>query len=506
MKHLLTHALLILSLGVASAQPGTLDAEFADQAVFRNINFLEGPSEATTHTVVDSQDRIWIAGYTLQGGDYQLILVRLTADGQYDTDFAGQGYAALNVANNNIETVQGLAMQDDKLLIAGHQTINGITSQFVLRFTSEGTLDNTFADSGMADLPFNIISSAMVVDNEGNIYISGMFNGNITVTKLLPDGEPDESFNGFGLALIESASTDESASLALDEEGNIFVFGNEFVNGTTNALIIALQPNGSLLSSFNLTGRRSYPLGSGDNFSVSDGIISADGSRFYLAGMINNEGLLNCAIMATSPNGNLLESFSEDGVLEYDPTIGGDEMITSIIEGEHGLYVTMNMQESPVGINAAVALFDETGSLVSAFGQSGLANYNVVQAGDDQALDLAFQSDGRLILIGIASGGQSQFYGYAARITTSIPQSVDSHSLGSSIHLYPNPAVNEINFELENNAGKNHIYQIFSMRGEEIIRGETNAGQTKVSVASLPQGSYLVLIDGQISKRFLKVK
>ncbi len=62
-------ALLCVAPMFGSAQPGTLDATFGDDSGLKYFNFLSNDEEWMTHMAVDNQNRIWVAGETIQDGE-----------------------------------------------------------------------------------------------------------------------------------------------------------------------------------------------------------------------------------------------------------------------------------------------------------------------------------------------------------------------------------------------------------------------------------------------------
>jgi len=124
-------AILILPVFSVFGQAGTLDPTYADNAEIKLLNFLPADEELLTHSITDSQDRTWIAGETFQNGDWRMILTRLDADGNYDTNFGGTGHAVLNLGGNNVEEVQGLALQGNDLVVAGKIVENGTSNPYL---------------------------------------------------------------------------------------------------------------------------------------------------------------------------------------------------------------------------------------------------------------------------------------------------------------------------------------------------------------------------------------
>jgi uncharacterized delta-60 repeat protein len=499
MKRILLSIYALGALGLAEAQPGSLDQNFADGAVVKTLNFLEPEEEWLTHMVVDDQDRIWIAGSTFQNNDWALLLVRLTPDGNYDMSFGDGGYAVLNVANNNLERVGGLALHNNHLIIAGDKTAGGVTNQFVLKYTEDGFLDASFGSLGFTDLPFQATATDVTVDNLGNIFISGVYSDNVTVTKLFSNGTADQSFGLAGVTLADFPSADESTAIAVDNLGQIFVFGHGELNGVVRGQITSFLPNGAPNTNFTGNSRKSITWPDSKDFMVADGILNTNGSRFFLAGNTINPitGEFNAAMVAVNVNSSQDLTFGLNGWFELDASIGGDEMITQLAEHTDGIYLSMVVQESPSGISSVVAHINDSGSLIESFGNFGIADYNIIEQGDDQGLDFAFQSDGKLLLCGIALG--ENVSGYAVRINTSTTTGIESANNRMTLSIYPNPATSQLSFSLNRPATQGENYRILSANGQLIQQGTISSATGTIDISSLIQGYYLITIGNSVN-------
>lgn len=505
-KHILSAALLFL-ISVSYAQPGTLDGTYADGAEIKNLNFLPSDEEWMTHSIVDAQDRTWIAGTTLQDGDWSILLVRLTPDGNYDDTFAGTGHAAINVSLGNIEYVNGLTLQDNGLIIAGHIIEDGTPNPFALKYTADGGLDTDFGDSGITVVPANMIATNVTTDNDSNVYISGVSEDNVIVAKLLPDGSLDSEFGFFGAAFADFPSTDQSTALDVDNNGNVFVFGYGELNGTTRGQITSFTTTGEINTNFTGNGRKSITWPDEKIFHVSQGFLNDAGDEFYLVGYAEDPETenKNTAMVAVGIDSEQNMTFAGDGWFEVDLAIGGNDQATNMIESEAGLYIASNVQELPTGINSVVLHTTTNGEMVEEFGNLGIGTFNIVASGEDQALGLSSQSDGRLILTGIALAQEIGVYGYAARIETSIITGInDKHPL-TDFSIYPNPAVNYIWVAQEESSEITRNYRIYGNNGQLLLQGVLNSSKQRLDISSLPPGMYQVIIGNQF-KKLIKFK
>ena len=499
-------SILMLSALILNGQAGTLDPSYADNAEIKYLNFLSSSEEVLTHSVTDSEDRTWIGGRTFEDGDWKLILSRLDANGNYDTDFGGTGHAVLNLLSDNTEEVRGMALQGDDLILATISQEEGIFSPYVLKYSAEGFLDTDFAESGIASPSVDLSVSDVKVDDEGNIFLTGtLADDNIAVMKFLPSGEIDETFGFFGATTLDLPSDDQSVSLDFDENGNIYVFGYGTLNGTTRAHISAFTADGLVNTDFTANGRKSITWSDNKNFFLSDGFYESENSHFYLVGRTAEEGSgsLNSAAVKVSIDAEQDMTFDGDGWLEIDLGIGADDLITSIEKGPGGYYLSANVSELPQGINSVVIHIDEMGNRVENFGNLGIATFNIAELGPDQALSLSFQSDGNLILTGIALAEEVGIFGYAARILTSDPLSVDETTRLEDLSIFPNPARDFIQVSDFKADRQTQTYRIISLQGQIVMEGNLNS--SRININQLDQGTYILQVDGYSPVKWLKL-
>lgn len=183
----------------------------------------------------------------------------------YDNDFNTQ-----HVIDGRIDRI---CVQDDgKYLVAGFFSIvnTPITSIYLARLNSDGTLDTTFTPL----LNFNLTNTRMVMalQTDGKIILGGN-----QLSRLLPDGSQDTSFNTNTQGLTCSIK-----SIAVQNDGKILVGGSGFAIQavTSDDNLLRFKQNGSVDTTFNLA-----QLGT-INSSISINVIHLlpDG-KFYFGGL-----------------------------------------------------------------------------------------------------------------------------------------------------------------------------------------------------------------------------
>jgi uncharacterized delta-60 repeat protein len=161
---------------------GSTDLTFGTQGKIRvQSNSFGLGSFLITDLKVLSDSKILLSGTSAATSSDigKLTLVRLNSNGTIDNTFGNKGVALLS---DPTETLFGYKMKiqaDGKILVA---TFKGDLNIFLItRFTSSGILDNSFGTKGMAELKLSdaliesVFVGAIETDNQGNIYALGRY-------------------------------------------------------------------------------------------------------------------------------------------------------------------------------------------------------------------------------------------------------------------------------------------------------------------------------------------
>jgi uncharacterized delta-60 repeat protein len=182
--------------------------------------------------------------------------LRLNPDGSLDTTFGTNGSVASTFGMPWFGTNFAMTVQpDEQIVIARTALISGGNTGFaLLRLTASGALDTSFGANGVMFtdlLPTGQLGSsqptAVTVQPDGKIVTAGLVGSSdvqFGLTRHLPNGTPDSSFNGNGkLTLDLGSSFAVPRGVALQPDGKIVVVG-ESGNGAFvgDAVLIRLWP------------------------------------------------------------------------------------------------------------------------------------------------------------------------------------------------------------------------------------------------------------------------
>ncbi|MBK8092785.1 MAG: choice-of-anchor D domain-containing protein [Verrucomicrobiaceae bacterium] len=240
---------------------GTLDSTFGSGGKF----FLGiGSGEDIARAIALQPDgKILVGGYTNNGSNDDIALVRLNANGTLDATFGTTGIVTMAFGVDT-DRCWSMTLQPDGKILLGCQTSTGTLDDFALaRYNSNGTLDTTFGTGG------KVVSSLSTLDDiaytiqllpDGKILLGGWASngsdGELTIARYLANGSLDTTFGTSGKTMVQTSASylEVIYDLALQPDGRILATGYRS-NSTDNDIVtIRLLANGMLDTTFGTSG------------------------------------------------------------------------------------------------------------------------------------------------------------------------------------------------------------------------------------------------------------
>jgi uncharacterized delta-60 repeat protein len=158
---------------------GTLDTGFGTGG---KVTTVFGTGSGFARSVALAADgKILLAGGAIFDGRFRFAVVRYDSNGTLDTTFGADGTGAVSTKINTGDTDHlgfSMAIQSDgKIILGGSSTsIDGDFGSAVVRYNSNGTLDNTFGTDGIVTTDFfgkgdSVI--AVISQSDGKILLAG---------------------------------------------------------------------------------------------------------------------------------------------------------------------------------------------------------------------------------------------------------------------------------------------------------------------------------------------
>ncbi|MEO8590002.1 MAG: hypothetical protein ABI432_11565 [Flavobacteriales bacterium] len=371
----------VVFAAVASAQgSGELDLTFSGDGIV-TTDFPTNNNDYGTCIVVQPNGRIVVGGSSSSSNGAALALARFMSDGALDISFGTGGFVTTEVGSFPTldDQLLGLAVQSDgKIVAVGSTFVNGGGYQaVVVRYNTDGTLDNSFSGDGVrventgtgSDDPF----FAVAIAADGRIVVTGRAqnaNGyDVVVGRYTSDGVPDDSFNGNGFVVTDIAGLDDHASaLVIQPDGRIVISGrSETIVGNDDLLLARYTASGALDSSFGIGGVVVSTFTTGDDWAYSLA-LQPDG-KLVAGGIVSGGFLGYMAVARYAANGTLDASFGSAGLATI--VTGAYGYVRSLVVMPDGRIVGGGASDA--GYAAAMLL--PNGTLDNSFSDDGLVSH-----------------------------------------------------------------------------------------------------------------------------------
>jgi len=395
-----------------SGSDGGLDATFTPNP--STFNFGDGTAIDYQSVVRQPDGKLVVAGNADSNGSLatdDIILRRYNSDGSIDTSFGVNGTFIWD-SGGGWDYAFSVALQaDGKIIVAGKSDTGPLNGMVLLRLNSDGTLDTGFNALGYAvfkptaNIP---VARRVRVQPDGKITVGGWLwsasNMDGLLVRFNSDGTLDTSFNGSGYTLFNSPSNyhDSFKDFTLMPDGRIVVSGLSH-NGTSfESLVARYNSDGTFDTSFNTTGYKIFNT-SIDNHYGETLALQNDGS-IYSAGAISgtNSGNRNIGYLAhILADGTLDTAFGTAGLAQYLYGATGNTNFTEItLQADGKIIVAGNRSPAAGNGDAVVMRFDAAGVLDASFGDGGVTALNIPGSGGGDITSILLQPDGKLIAIG----------------------------------------------------------------------------------------------------------
>jgi uncharacterized delta-60 repeat protein len=311
---------------------GTLDTTFGTAGI-ATITFSAGDEQAYALSL-QPDGKIVVAGSATVGVTDDFAVARLNANGSLDTTFNGSGKVTTAIGTG-AEQIKDIAIQEDGKIVAVGYSHNGTDLDIaVVRYNADGSLDTSFDGDGKRTLGIGIgqeSANAVALQADGKIVIAGLdgeFSTNsFTVVRFNTDGSLDTTFSGDGIASTMIGSLyDEAFGLAIQNDGKIVVAGESFNGSNNDVALLRLNTDGSLDTTFSFDGKLTTAVGTATD-SARAIALQADG-RIVLAGYATSASG-DTAVIRYNTDGSLDLRFNLVTTLDATPTFaeGGSPVL-----------------------------------------------------------------------------------------------------------------------------------------------------------------------------------
>lgn len=326
-----------------------------------------------------------VAGTSFDGSHRSMALVRLRANGAFETAFGVNGRQLLQFDVFGLTNAAATAVAPGPggtIVIGGSAETIGDSRMVVARLLADGSYDGSFTLTGRQQVVFDHPASAaaMRIDASGRIVLAGRstanfgdghYNVDFAVARLLADGTPDTAFGDDGRTTVafdfggaSGTNEDDASALAIQPDGKLVLAGTVDVSGTAQPnddfAVVRLQANGAIDTGFGTGGRVIVPFDRSPSGSDVAQAVLLDAGRIVVAGYaIDDAPSIDVALLRLRPDGSRDPSFGTLGrkIVDFG-FAGAGQLAFGLGAAGNRLYVTGALTPSTSAEDAYVAAFE----------------------------------------------------------------------------------------------------------------------------------------------------
>ncbi len=393
MRHLIRRlSLVVLAVMPLTllAQDGLLNTSF-DTTGKVYTPFASGSHDEAHAVAIQSDGRIIAAGKS----EGNFAVARYWSNGLIDSTFGTNGKQTTNMYGG--DGAKAILIQSDKkIILVGTGYVGDFT---VARYDTSGALDLSFAGGydmeSVGGNPTYAYGAALQPD--GKIVVAGYVNngGNddIVVMRFTTGGSLDASFGNSGIVQTNFGGNEESYGVALQADGKIVVVGSNYNNGF---LVVRYKSNGVIDSTFGTNGKVLTTVGTGYSNAYCVG-IQAD-KKIVVAGYATYT-YSEFAVVRYDTAGVIDSTFNSNGKDTTWFGHGNDIAYGLSIQQDGKIVVAGTITNSSSEYDFGILRYNSNGSLDNTFGTLGSTTTDLGSA-LDYGNAVAMTSTGNIVVAG----------------------------------------------------------------------------------------------------------
>ncbi len=486
---LLLSCLLLFSI-FSQAQNGSLDPSFGNAGkVITDLGNIDGASAVA----IQSDGKILVAGGTNNAMNDDFALVRYNTNGTLDNSFGNGGIVITDIDSS--ETAYSMAIQPNGKIILAGKIVN---HDFALvRYNNDGTLDNSFGNNGklITDISGSAnLQPAIVIQSDGKIVLASrvyMFNGNdIVLIRYNTNGTLDNTFANGGIQTTDIAGNDDGGySIALQTDGKIVVCGYSVSGANTHVAVIRYNNDGTLDNAFGTGGIQTTACGIvAIGYSVtiqSDGKVVVGGET--MSAFPDRDFLL----LRYNTNGTLDNTFGNGGItISLNDSLDSGRSIAIQSDGK----ILFGGRTKTIDSDFRLDCYNADGTPDITFGNAGTVVTDI--SGIESGLSIAIQGDGKIVMAG--QNNNANMYDFVMaryNYTNEAPDGLSSiETQNPAFKSYPNPFSTQTILQC-NTLVYNATLLVYNSLGQQVKQQNHLYGkEIKLYRENLPAGMYTIQV------------
>lgn len=464
---------------------------------------------------LQSDGKIVAVGYALTGVNYDIAIARYNTNGSIDSTFSLDGLEVIDLGSND-DIAYGVALQSDgKIVVAGSKGNGSNTDFLVMRFNTDGSVDNSFDTDGMVVTTFGIsyetaydvgIQSDGKIVAGGSAFMDTVFH--FAAARYNTDGSLDASFDSDGKVTTLLVYGDEARSMAIQTDGKIVLAGTSMQPDFSRTFAVArYNTNGSLDATFDSDGKVTTSVTPNNDFAQAVA-LQADG-KIVVAGKGTPVGPEQFAVVRYNTDGSLDNTWNGTGMITTAFGSTWDEARAVIVQPD-GKIIAGGLANVS-GQKFAMIRYNTDGTADATFGPGGKITTTFGSSASIWAL--AVQADSKIIAAGYTGSAANYDFGLARYGSSGKPNGIAEMGIvENSLVAYPNPFMNDITVEYTLERSETITIQLVDIYGkvQQIFVTDQlqmiGTHQQKLVISNnVANGTYFVVLSTQAGKASVKV-
>lgn len=343
------------------------------------------------------------------------------APGSLDTAFNGTGKQQTAFAG--AATASAVAVQSTgKIVVIGSVDVSGVSNFALARYNADGTLDTTFGTGGIVVTPVlnGGVGVAILIEPVTDkiiaagsaIPVGSPADSDFALVKYNADGTLDGTFGTGGISTTSVSSVFDSLNAVAFQGSKIIAVG--VAAGATNDdfAVVRFNSDGSVDTTFGPVGSNGKvitPIGTGND--VASGVAVQSDSKIVVVGSADTAMAtpINFAVVRYNADGTTDSGFGTGGKVTTSIQSNDDEAYDLAIQSD-GRIVVAGATCVALGCDFGLARYNTNGTLDASFGTGGKV-ITAVRSGNDVANAVVIAPDGKIVAAGNseASFGNNDF-------------------------------------------------------------------------------------------------
>jgi uncharacterized delta-60 repeat protein len=524
-KYFAAFALTVFANSVLLSQTTTVfDYSFGGDGI---VTAAPGPNNdgKSSDILLQPDGKILVAGKTLQPtSEEDFLLLRYNTNGTPDNTF-GTGGVVITAVSNAAEGIGDILLQPDgKILALGYNGMTGSTC--VVRYNSDGSLDNTFGTGGIVNWDLTgvrqiQIPGDLVLQSNGKIIVGvttfgdPIYNSDIALGRLNSNGTIDNTY-GFGGIVLHHLSFDFDILSDMDIQAGGKVIAVGYIqNLAGNSYIFStLLDNDGIYDAAYDGGLILDTISSIQSDNVNCVLVQPDG-KVLMGGTTGESFASKYLLIRYNSNGTRDNTFGTNGVVTQ--TFNAESRyLQDMLLMPNGKILVVGKDQS--GTDTHFARFNTNGTLDNSFNSGGHAEVDITLGAGitDDMRAIAIQTDGKILTTGYCDACTTGTATTARFVNNMVPVVIiginDYVFSATETLVYPNPlqAIETLKYTLTDN--ETISINLVDSQGKlvaEFVKNEARNKGDNTEVLTLPEnllnGTYFIEIASHKGKVSIKV-